>query len=145
MVPVKKATAPTQNTKAKITTSAKVATKTVAAAKIPAEKGPAKKTTAGAASKKAARGAAGADDEDRARTEAAAVVRALVATSDTPVALAKVADAVREEIGVDLARDWVGTGGLKKLLKVLDLQELAVSAGGPGHVYDPARHRSPTN
>ena len=77
-----------------------------------------------------------------ARRQAGDAVRAVVADSSGPVKLTSVAGPVRSALG-DLAADWDGANGLKKLLQELRLEGLYLSDVPPGYVYDSDRHLPP--
>lgn len=165
-VPAKKTTTKETATKkvsTKETATKKVATKETASKKVvppAAKKTPAKKVAAGGGAVKKApvqkaattatkktvkkavsRAAVGLPEDARART--GDEVRRVVAESEGPVVLAKLAAPMRAALGPDLAPSWDGARGLKKLLYQLDLVGLMVSDGTPGYVYDPARHQKP--
>ncbi|MEM1176888.1 MAG: NYN domain-containing protein [Acidobacteriota bacterium] len=72
------------------------------------------------------------------------VVLEVVASSDTPVVLAAVAQGVTQSFGDAVRRSgWLGAGSFKALVERLDLGGVRVSGVIPGYVFDPTRHEAP--
>ncbi|WP_045878528.1 NYN domain-containing protein [Pseudofrankia sp. DC12] len=69
-------------------------------------------------------------------------VRELVTVSERPITLASAAQLVRAQLGPEATDGWAGTGSFKKLLALVDLPRIAVSAA-PEYLYDPRRHTLP--
>lgn len=71
--------------------------------------------------------------------------KGIVGTSQSPVAMAALAQAMILRFGEQVSStDWLGAGTFKNLLTELDLGNLTFSPAGPGLVYDPACHEVPS-
>jgi hypothetical protein len=71
-------------------------------------------------------------------------VRGLVASSDSPVPMARAAHAVLDRFGEGLADSrWHGAGTFRELLAGSGDLGFAVSATRPGYLYDPDLHQTP--
>jgi len=71
-------------------------------------------------------------------------VRGLVASSDSPVPMARAAHAVLDRFGEGLADSrWHGAGTFRDLLAGRGDLGFAVSATRPGYLYDPDLHQTP--
>ncbi|ADP81003.1 NYN domain-containing protein [Pseudofrankia inefficax] len=80
--------------------------------------------------------------DNRLRHAIAEQVRELVTVSERPITLASAAQLVRAQLGPEITEGWAGTGSFKKLLALVDLPGIAISAA-PEYLYDPARHTLP--
>jgi hypothetical protein len=69
-------------------------------------------------------------------------VRDLVTVSERPITLASAAQLVRAQLGQEATDGWAGAGSFKKLLALVDLPGIAISAA-PEYLYDPRRHTLP--
>jgi hypothetical protein len=81
-------------------------------------------------------------NDGRVRQVIASQVLALVAVSERPITLASAAQLLRARLGPELTDGWAGTGSFKKLLALVDLPGIAISAA-PEYLYDPRRHTLP--
>jgi hypothetical protein len=75
-----------------------------------------------------------------------AVVRRTVAEAVEPVAMARVAQEVRKNVGGQVdSTNWAGSGGFGKFIAQITDDHLRVdSSRSPGWLYDPARHTGVT-
>ena len=90
-------------------------------------------------------GIASAGDQEDVRAAVSEWAQGIVGTSQSPVAMAALAQAMILRFGEQVSgTDWLGAGTFKNLLTELDLGDLAFSSAGPGFVYDPARHQVPS-
>jgi hypothetical protein len=80
--------------------------------------------------------------DSRLRQSIAEQVRELITVSERPITLASAAQLVRAHLGPEVTEGWAGTGSFKKLLALVDLPGLAISAA-PEYLYAPARHTLP--
>lgn len=113
-----------------------------AAAAMPAVPTPA--ATLGVSAAPAVPGTPPTVHDSQQRQIIATQVRNLVAGSERPITLASAAQLVRAHLGVEATDGWAGTGSFKKLLALVDLPGIAVSAA-PEYLYDPSRHTLPPN
>ena len=82
--------------------------------------------------------------QDDVRAAISEWTKSIVGTSQSPVAMAALAQAMILRFGEQVSStDWLGAGTFKNLLTELDLGDLTFSPAGPGFVYDPARHEVP--
>jgi len=81
-------------------------------------------------------------NDTRHRHTIARQVRDLVGLADRPITLASAAQLVRAQLGPEATDGWAGAGSFKKLLALLDLPGIAISAA-PEYLYDPRRHSPP--
>ncbi len=71
-------------------------------------------------------------------------VRGLVASSDSPVPMARAAHAAMDRFGEGLAASrWYGAGTFRDLLSASGDLGFAVSATRPGYLFDPDLHQTP--
>jgi hypothetical protein len=87
-----------------------------------------------------------AADRERQRQADAIVefVRGLVASSDSPVPMARVAHAVLDRFGDGAAASrWYGAGSFRDLLAGHGDLGFAISTTRPGYLYDPDLHQTP--
>jgi len=90
--------------------------------------------------------AAAAPDPERERQIDAVVefVRGLVASSDSPVPMARAAHAALDRFGEGVAVSrWFGAGSFRDLLASQGDLGFAVSTSRPGYLYDPDLHQTP--
>ena len=76
--------------------------------------------------------------------EAIELVKRMVATSDTPIPLAKAASSVLASIDEIDADTWAGLGSFRSLIESRDLTPLCISGDGGGYILNPKRHALPS-
>jgi hypothetical protein len=86
-----------------------------------------------------------AEDERISCAQILQVVQKVVAESDEPVVLAKVAHEVIKALGPEIAQtQWAGAGTFKHLLLQQETPGFTfTSSPAPGYVFDPQRHAAP--
>lgn len=78
------------------------------------------------------------------RREAATFIRTMIATSNSPIVSATVAQRLLDKFGQWLLdTNWAGTGNFHRFIDGIDNPGFSVSWTVPGYFYDPARHTLP--
>jgi uncharacterized LabA/DUF88 family protein len=86
------------------------------------------------------------DQQNTVRTAIGKFAQIAVRSSEEPVHMGALAQAIQERFGKHLAgSNWLGAGTFKSLLKELDLPSLRISTFGAGFVYDIGKHTAPEN
>lgn len=82
------------------------------------------------------------EEREEVRSRVVEFVKQFMATAPEAVTLSALGLAAIEHLGKGVKdHNWAGFGGLKGLLHKSDLGGLVLTAGGPGFLYDPARHK----
>lgn len=77
-------------------------------------------------------------EETGIRQSIADCIKGIVEKAKNPVSLAVLANQISDNFSEQIQNsDWLGAGGFKKLLHLLDLGDLKLSPRGPGFLYDP--------
>jgi hypothetical protein len=88
----------------------------------------------------------GESEQNLVRTAIGKFAQIAVRSSDEPIHMSSLAQAIQDRFGAHIAEtNWLGSGTFKSLLKELDLPTLRISSFGAGFVYDINKHTAPEN